>query len=132
MVSFASSAFGSTRGYDELIPRTLDIVTESRRYRTKPLEPGILGARALLNRLHADLADYEETHVHQEGPLIMMQRHNPRTHEAVFLLVHTAFKSPPPLPSSLELPAGTLSVAIARAIAYDNQGRSVARYSWRR
>ena len=112
VVSFASSAFGSTRGYDELIPRTLDIVSEARRYRTQPADAGILGARALINRLHADLAAYAEMHVHQEGPLLLMQRHNPLTHETVFMLVHTAFKSPPPMPSSLELPAGACDVVM--------------------
>lgn len=114
-MAFASSAIGSTRGYDELVPSTIDIVTEKRRYRAKPTDAGILSARALLNTLHADLADkFPEMHVHQEGPLILLQRHDPTTHEAVFLLAHTAFRSPPPLPNFLELPPGTLAASACR------------------
>jgi len=66
-----SCAIGSVKGYDEIYPTLLNLVTESRHYVTykDPMAVGISSVKARLNRLHTDLAlqGYEEAHVHQEN-----------------------------------------------------------------
>lgn len=60
MVSMASCAAGSTRGYDELVSYQVNVVHEKRLYgqwdKDVNSNSGIVKARGILNRLHADLA----------------------------------------------------------------------------
>lgn len=97
VVAMAVSAVGSVRGYDELFPKTVDVVHETRTY---PLikdlsEPssGMAPVKFYLNAIHERIAKegYSEIHVHQEGNIIAIQRHRPATHEAVYVVVHAAF-----------------------------------------
>lgn len=97
VVAMAVSAVGSVRGYDELFPRTVDVVNETRTYPIiKDLSDpssGIAPVKFYLNVIHERIGKegYCEIHVHQEGNIITIQRHRPATHEAVYVVVHTAF-----------------------------------------
>jgi glycogen debranching enzyme len=96
IVSMAVSAVGSVRGYDELIYKHIDVVRETRQYPVlNDASNGIAAVKCLLNKLHQQLAldGYGELHVHQEGNMLTIQRHHPTTHEATYMIVHTAFSS---------------------------------------
>ncbi|KAF9582131.1 hypothetical protein BGW38_000606, partial [Lunasporangiospora selenospora] len=71
LVCMTSCAIGSVKGYDELYPHLLNLVSEKRHYATysDPMSVGICSVKAQLNRLHTDLAlqGYEEAHVHHEN-----------------------------------------------------------------
>jgi hypothetical protein len=62
-------------GYDEIFPRLLDLVSESRTYAKERDQPGIGKTKAVLNKLHAEMAieGYTETHIHHEGEVIDFQ-----------------------------------------------------------
>lgn len=108
IVAFAASAIGSVRGYDELISKTIDVVHETRL--NPVLDPsgshGISSAKFLLNKLHQkfSLEGYSEIHVHQEGNVISIQRHHPDTHEATYLVAHTAFSRDHAQPYTVKIP----------------------------
>ncbi|VDM73730.1 unnamed protein product, partial [Strongylus vulgaris] len=98
MVSMASCAVGSTRGYDELIRHAIHVVTEKRPYAKWGTETkfstGIVEARRILNDLHLLLAKahYSEVFVDQMSPdVVGITRHNPVTHDTVVVVSHTAF-----------------------------------------
>lgn len=94
VVTMAVSAVGSVRGYDELINKNIDVVHETRKYPLlKDLTHGIAPVKSVLNNLHQQLSleGYSEIHVHQQGNIIAIQRHSPATHEAVYVIVHSAF-----------------------------------------
>jgi len=71
LATFSYSAIGSVKGFDELYPKLLDLVTEKRLYELVGVEAGsgIGRAKRLLNALHTEmvLGGYEEGHVHQEN-----------------------------------------------------------------
>ena len=69
LVTFARAAIGSNRGFDDLYPKILNVVTESRRYEIVPAEAGIGAFKRLLNHLHTELVLDEgvEGHFSQEG-----------------------------------------------------------------
>ncbi|KAN0061359.1 bifunctional 4-alpha-glucanotransferase/amylo-alpha-1,6-glucosidase [Thecaphora frezii] len=95
LVAFSWSAIGSTKGFDDLYPRTLDVVQESRKYTANPHPEasGIGEVKRLVNHLHTEmvLRGYSEGHVHQENDYIVMHRVHPQTHEGFLCLAHTAF-----------------------------------------
>jgi len=97
LVATTNCTIGSSLGYDQLVPERIDVVTEKRIYPEESVGGGIELCRERLNELHQGLNDrgYSEFHIHQEGPLIMMVRHNPENHKSVYTLVHTAFSSHP-------------------------------------
>ena len=68
LVTFMCSAIGSVKGFDDLYPRHLDIVGETRRYEVGT-ENGIGSIKRLLNHLHAEMMieSFSEGHVHQEN-----------------------------------------------------------------
>ncbi|KAJ1899393.1 bifunctional 4-alpha-glucanotransferase/amylo-alpha-1,6-glucosidase [Kickxella alabastrina] len=94
IVSFTASATGSNRGYDELYPELLNVVHEERRYALldDPLCIGLGEAKAKLNRLHSEIALYQEVHVHQESEYVTIHRVHPVTREGVMMIAHCAFK----------------------------------------
>ncbi|GAM23279.1 hypothetical protein SAMD00019534_064540 [Acytostelium subglobosum LB1] len=97
VVSMTVSAIGSTRGYDEIFPETVDLVNEKRQYtKQSDFNRGLLPIKKLLNNLHVELADhkYSEVHIHQEHNVIMVQRFSPSLNKSVFLIAHTAFAEP--------------------------------------
>jgi hypothetical protein len=85
--------FKSTRGYDELRPKTIDLIAEKRVYDLTS-DKGILPAKTLLNKLHKEMEEngFTETHVHQiDDDIIVVSRQNPHTHSTYHLLCRTAF-----------------------------------------
>ncbi|VDM59544.1 unnamed protein product [Angiostrongylus costaricensis] len=97
MVSMASCALGSTRGYDELVSH-INVVSEKRLYAKWGSETnsksGIVEARRILNDLHVALAkaNYTQVFVDQMNPdIVGVTRHNPVTHDTVVVVSHTAF-----------------------------------------
>ena len=98
LVTFAHCAIGSVKGFDEIYPRLLELVTEKRQYEVAGLgetgaNAGIATAKRLLNSLHREmvLGDYREGHVHQENDYIVMHRVQPNTQKGCLLVAHTAF-----------------------------------------
>jgi glycogen debranching enzyme len=71
LVTFSYSAVGSVKGFDDLYPKLLDLVSEKRRYEISGIGPGsgIARIKRLLNSLHLEmvLGGFEEGHVHQEN-----------------------------------------------------------------
>lgn len=103
LVSMCASAAGSVMGYDEVYPKLVDLVHETRLYssrfsetaklETGPGEGGIGGVKKLLNELHTMMGveGYNETHIHHDGEYITVHRVHPKTRKGVFLIAHTAF-----------------------------------------
>ena len=94
ITAMAACAVGSVKGYDELVPELLNVVTEKRKYRLPRRGDGILPAKSELMALHHKLAvqGYGEIHVHQEGEFISIHRMNPVTHDGYLLVARSAFK----------------------------------------
>lgn len=78
IVAFSWCATGSVKGYDEVYPKLLELVTEKRSYELVGLgdakegefgRSGIAVAKRLFNNLHREMVvnGYEEGHVHQEN-----------------------------------------------------------------
>ncbi|EYB99073.1 hypothetical protein Y032_0125g1273 [Ancylostoma ceylanicum] len=98
MVSMASCAVGSTRGYDELVRHAIHVVTEKRPYAQWGVETrigtGIVEARRILNELHIFLAKAQFTQVFVDQmsfDVVGITRHNPITHDTIVVVSHTAF-----------------------------------------
>ncbi|KAF8361461.1 agl-1, partial [Pristionchus pacificus] len=99
MITMASCAVGSTRGYDEVVPHAIHVVDETRLYARwaegeTNEESGLIGARRVLNQLHAKLAKegFDQVFVDQMSPdVVGITRHNAVTHESVVVVSHTAF-----------------------------------------
>ncbi|KAJ5267653.1 Glycogen debranching enzyme [Penicillium angulare] len=102
LVAMCDSAIGSVMGYDELYPKLIDLVHETRQYDSpfsgsQKLEigagDGIGGVKKLLNELHTMMGveGYDETHIHHDGEYITVHRVHPKTRKGVFLIAHTAF-----------------------------------------
>lgn len=72
LVTFAYSAIGSNKGFDDLYPKLLDLVHEDRKYEVFPTDEqtsGVSSVKRLMNHLHTEmvLEGYSEGHVHQEN-----------------------------------------------------------------
>ncbi|KAJ2808305.1 bifunctional 4-alpha-glucanotransferase/amylo-alpha-1,6-glucosidase [Coemansia guatemalensis] len=93
IVAMTACATGSNRGYDELYPEHLNIVHEHRHYAVlkNPLTVGLGVAKAKLNQLHSEMAQYEEVHVHHESEYVTVHRVHPVTREGVLMIAHCAF-----------------------------------------
>lgn len=97
IVAMSYCAVGSTRGYDELHPTQINLITETRHYQIPPNNIGIIEARAILNKLHKNMAcqGYEEIFVNQTGNVLTIQRHHPKTCEAYYAIIRPAFPNTP-------------------------------------
>ena len=102
LVNMCASSTGSVMGYDEIYPKLVDLVHETRPYTsvssTKPVkigggEGGIGGIKKLLNQIHTLMGKdgYEETHIHHEDQYITVHRVHPQSRKGYFLIAHTAF-----------------------------------------
>ncbi|KAJ6087722.1 hypothetical protein N7467_006636 [Penicillium canescens] len=103
LVAMCASATGSVMGYDEVYPKLIDLVHETRQYAsqfsdsgtlsTGSGEGGIGGVKKLLNELHTMMGveGYDETHIHHDGEYITVHRVHPKTRKGIFLIAHTAF-----------------------------------------
>lgn len=71
LMTFCWSAIGSVKGFDDLYPKLLNLVQETRKYEVTRLKDnsGIGKAKRLLNNLHTEMAlgGFQEGHVHQEN-----------------------------------------------------------------
>ncbi|KAK2628285.1 hypothetical protein QTJ16_002931 [Diplocarpon rosae] len=102
LVSMCASATGSVMGYDEIYPKLIDLVSETRLYTSQSSvkrvevgsgEGGIGGIKKLLNQIHTLMGKdgYDETHVHHEDEYITVHRVHPESRKGYFLIAHTAF-----------------------------------------
>ncbi|ORY60201.1 glycogen debranching enzyme [Pseudomassariella vexata] len=102
LVSMCSSATGSVMGYDEIYPKLVDLVNESRLYTSHSSnkevkvgagESGIGGVKKLLNQIHKlmGMDGYDETHIHHEDQYITVHRVHPESRKGYFLIAHTAY-----------------------------------------
>lgn len=103
LVAMCASAIGSVMGYDEIYPKLVDLVHESRKYSSSfsgsqdikagAGEGGIGGVKKILNDLHTKMGveGYDETHIHHDGEFITVHRVHPKTRKGIFLIAHTAF-----------------------------------------
>ncbi|KAJ3334974.1 hypothetical protein HDU91_002426, partial [Kappamyces sp. JEL0680] len=94
LVAMSTCAIGSVKGYDEVIPKLLDVVAETRKYRLPSDKDGIIPVKAVIYPLHAKMATmgYTEIHVNQEHDYISIHRMHPITHDGYLLIARTAFK----------------------------------------
>jgi glycogen debranching enzyme len=76
LVAMCAASIGSVMGYDEIFPKLLDLVSETRLYARESEQPGIGKVKGILNRLHTEMAleGYTETHVHHEGEVATIQK----------------------------------------------------------
>ncbi|KAJ2966885.1 hypothetical protein NQ176_g9935 [Zarea fungicola] len=102
LVSMCSSATGSVMGYDEIYPKLVDLVNETRLYTSESSRSppsgttgnnGIGGVKKLLNQIHILMGQdsYDETHIHHEDQYITVHRVHPESRKGYFLIAHTAF-----------------------------------------
>ncbi|KAK4132064.1 glycoside hydrolase family 133 protein [Trichocladium antarcticum] len=102
LVSMCSSSSGSVMGYDEIYPKLVEIVGETRLYTSEaskfPVKVGegkggIAGVKKLLNQIHTlmGMDGYDETHVHHEDQYVTVHRVHPVSRKGYFLIAHTAF-----------------------------------------
>ncbi|KAF9414629.1 hypothetical protein BGZ94_000332 [Podila epigama] len=99
LVCMTSCAIGSVKGYDELYPTLLNLVTEKRHYTAykDPMSIGVSNIKAQLNNLHTQLAleGFDEAHVHHENEYIIVHRQQPGTLKGYILIAHTSFYDNP-------------------------------------
>ncbi|KAF8308227.1 glycoside hydrolase family 13 protein [Clavulina sp. PMI_390] len=98
LVTFSYSAIGSNKGFDDLYPKLLDLVNESRKYEVPDSDEqtkGISHVKRVLNHLHTEmvLEGYSEGHVHQENEYIVLHRIQPSTQKGYVVIAHTAFSN---------------------------------------
>lgn len=71
LVTFCWCAIGSVKGFDDLYPKYINIVKETRQYEITRLgeNSGISKAKHILNNLHTEMAigGFKEGHVHEEN-----------------------------------------------------------------
>jgi glycogen debranching enzyme len=102
LVNMCSSATGSVMGYDEIYPKLVDLVNETRLYTSESSEKpvkvgggrnGIGGVKKLLNQIHTLMGKdgYDETHIHHEDQYITVHRVHPESRKGYYLIAHTAF-----------------------------------------
>jgi glycogen debranching enzyme len=102
LVSMCASATGSVMGYDEIYPKLVELVSETRLYTSESSKAavkigggkgGIGGIKKLLNQIHTLMGKdgYDETHIHHEDQYITVHRVHPESRKGYFLIAHTAF-----------------------------------------
>ena len=111
LVLMSGCATASTRGFDELVPHAIDVVSEERPYsiwaadaekaKKQPnsisIDSGIIKAKQIINKLHYDmgLKGYSQIYVDQfDAETTVVTRHNPNTHNNIILIARTAFSHP--------------------------------------
>lgn len=103
LVNMCASATGSVMGYDEIYPKLIDLVGETRLYTSESSngkevkigggKNGIGGVKKLLNQIHTLMGKdgYDETHIHHEDQYVTVHRVHPESRKGYFLIAHTAF-----------------------------------------
>lgn len=99
LVTMCNSAIGSNKGFDDLYPKHLNVVSESRHYEIykNPTASGFAAMKRVLNHIHAEMAQrgFVEGHFSQEGEFITSHRMHPVTHEGFMIVTRTAFPGTP-------------------------------------
>lgn len=69
LVTFTRAALGSNKGFDDLYPKLLNLVTDNRMYEVGDGSGGIGKIKRVLNHLHTEMMQggFVEGHVHEEG-----------------------------------------------------------------
>ncbi|XP_019812558.2 glycogen debranching enzyme [Bos indicus] len=119
IVSMACCASGSTKGYDELVPHQISVVSEERFYtKWNPAaspsnagevnsQSGIIAARCAINKLHQELGakGFIQVYVDQvDADIVAVTRHSPSIHQSVVSVSRTAFRNPKTSFYSKEVP----------------------------
>ncbi|NP_001412258.1 glycogen debranching enzyme isoform 7 [Homo sapiens] len=119
IVSMACCASGSTRGYDELVPHQISVVSEERFYtKWNPealpsntgevnFQSGIIAARCAISKLHQELGakGFIQVYVDQvDEDIVAVTRHSPSIHQSVVAVSRTAFRNPKTSFYSKEVP----------------------------
>ncbi|KAK3815512.1 MAG: glycogen debranching enzyme [Benniella sp.] len=129
LVCMTSCAIGSVKGYDEIFPRLLNLVTEKRLYAKyeDPMSVGICSVKAKLNRLHTDMAlqGYEEAHVHHENEYIMVHRQQPTTLKGYILIAHTSFYDNPNRGDIMPIKLRDTTAKVIMSVGLEVTSRSV-------
>ena len=110
LVLMSGCAVASTRGFDELVPHAIDVVSEERLYAswhatqtnqptgyTVSTQRGIIKAKQTMNKLHYEMGfnGYSQIYVDQfDAETTVVTRHNPNTHNNIILIARTAFSHP--------------------------------------
>lgn len=108
LVAMTMCATGSNRGYDEMVPHHIHVVTETRLYKSFTdnaelkvgeinVQTGIIAAKKALNELHQQLGEkhFSQVFVDQvTANVVSVTRHNPEKHQSVIMFAHTAFSHP--------------------------------------
>lgn len=98
LVAMCSSAIGSVYGYDEIFPKLLDLVQETRTYDIKDCD-GICKVKTFLNEMREDIAsisiDIEdsEMHVHHDGQFITFHRTDVKSGSGWYLIARMKFNN---------------------------------------
>ncbi|KAF2842970.1 glycoside hydrolase family 133 protein [Patellaria atrata CBS 101060] len=103
LVAMCASAIGSVMGYDEIYPKLIELVHETRNYdspyssgqpvKVQAGEGGIGGIKKLLNQVHTLMGKdgYDETFIHHDNEYITVHRVHPQSRKGYFLIAHTAY-----------------------------------------
>ena len=102
LVSMCASATGSVMGYDEIYPRHVNIVSDTREYQSpyskgnvaiEKSREGIGRVKRLLNEIHTKMGQggFDETFIDHQGEYITIHRMHPINRRGYFLIAHTAF-----------------------------------------
>ncbi|KAK7970813.1 hypothetical protein PG988_009886 [Apiospora saccharicola] len=85
LVCMCSSASGSVMGYDEIYPKLVDLVNETRQYTSESSDKEV--------KIHTlmGMDGYDETHIHHEDQYITVHRVHPQFRKGYFLIAHTAY-----------------------------------------
>lgn len=98
LVAMCSSAIGSVYGYDEIFPKLLDLVKETRSYDIKDCD-GICEVKTFLNEMRENIAsisiDIEdsEMHVHHDGQFITFHRTDVKSGSGWYLIARMKFNN---------------------------------------
>ncbi|XP_037086526.1 glycogen debranching enzyme-like isoform X1 [Pollicipes pollicipes] len=125
LVYMACCAAGSNRGYDELVPHHIHVVTEKRMYSSwgdgsqsgqVDVDSGIIRGKQVLGKLHYEMGRMGFTQVYVDQvteDIVTITRHNPVNHQSYVLCAHTAFRPP----GGLWTPDGIKALRIQGTVA---------------